>query len=346
MSGALPCSLPVRQRTNFPKGRGFASEKKRLRRIPHIGTTGFSEGRGSWRCGDASPALQFGTIPNVLLITVDDMNWDSVGVFGCPVPETTPHIDRLASQGVRFEHAHVNISVCQPCRAVIATGRYSHRNGAEGFERVSTGIPTLMQTLQEAGYKTGILSKVTHSTPHADFAWDDIVVSGDLNKGRSPELFYECAKRLFTECERSGVPFYLMANIQDPHRPFFDPLETQDAVLPSRVYSPDEIHVPGFLPDLPRIREELASYFSSVRRADDTVGALLKALTDAGQEKSTIVCLLSDNGMSVPFAKGNCYPASTKTPWIVRWPGVIAPARVDEEHFISTIDFMLARKSC
>ncbi|MHC4073339.1 MAG: sulfatase-like hydrolase/transferase, partial [Planctomycetota bacterium] len=74
--------------------------------------------------------------PNILLITVDDMNWDSPGCFGGRTPNITPNIDDLASEGVRFEHAHVTIAVCQPCRSVLMTGRYPHRNGAEGFEPI------------------------------------------------------------------------------------------------------------------------------------------------------------------------------------------------------------------
>ena len=49
-------------------------------------------------------------VPNILLITVDDMNWDAVGAFGCPVPGTTPNIDRLASEGICFDQGHVTIA--------------------------------------------------------------------------------------------------------------------------------------------------------------------------------------------------------------------------------------------
>ena len=74
--------------------------------------------------------------PNVLLITADDMNWDAVGAYGCPVEGTTPNLDRLASEGVRFDHAHVTIAVCQPSRSAMMTGRYPHRSGGEGFFRL------------------------------------------------------------------------------------------------------------------------------------------------------------------------------------------------------------------
>ena len=56
--------------------------------------------------------------PNLLLITVDDMNRDSIGAYGCPIENITPNIDRLAAEGVRFERGFVNVAICMPCRAV------------------------------------------------------------------------------------------------------------------------------------------------------------------------------------------------------------------------------------
>ena len=73
---------------------------------------------------------------NVLLITADDMNWDAVGAFGCPVAGTTPHIDRLAGEGMPIHYAHVTVAVCQPSRSTLMTGRYPHRCGGEGFDHL------------------------------------------------------------------------------------------------------------------------------------------------------------------------------------------------------------------
>ncbi|MDX1564375.1 MAG: sulfatase-like hydrolase/transferase, partial [Phycisphaeraceae bacterium] len=99
---------------------------------------------------------------HLLLITVDDMNFDSVGVYGCQVPQTTPNIDRLASEGMRFAHGHVTIAICQPTRAVWMTGRYPHNSGAFGFDQIRPGVPTLPETLKRHGYTTGILGKTEH----------------------------------------------------------------------------------------------------------------------------------------------------------------------------------------
>jgi N-sulfoglucosamine sulfohydrolase len=106
------------------------------------------------------------------------------------------------------------------------------------------------------------------------------------------------------------------------------------------VYTPDQVPVPGFLPDFPEVRGELAHYYSSVRRADDCVGQILQALQESGEEANTLVMFLSDHGMPFPFAKTSLYHHSTHTPWIVRWPGVTQAGSVDDRHMISAVDFM------
>lgn len=286
--------------------------------------------------------------PNILLITVDDMNWDSPGCFGGKTPDITPNIDRLASEGMRFHYAHITIAVCQPCRSVLMTGRYPHRNGAEGFEPINTNVPTLQEKLHEAGYLNGILGKVKHLVPADKFKWDLVKDSRELGWGRDPRLYYKFARSFFQQAASESRPFFLMANSHDPHRPFHSSKQEQnrfakalkDIPKPSRVYQRDEIQVPGFLPDLPEVRKEIAQYYSSVRRCDDTVGAVMRALRESGQAKNTLTMFLSDNGMALPFSKTNCYLHSTRTPWIVSWPGKVKPGSVDKRHFISAIDFM------
>ena len=74
---------------------------------------------------------------NLLLITVDDMSCDSVGVYGCELEGTTPVMDRLASQSLRFDYAHVTVGNCNPCRNVMFSGLISHNNKVEGFYKVT-----------------------------------------------------------------------------------------------------------------------------------------------------------------------------------------------------------------
>ncbi|MGB2824181.1 MAG: sulfatase [Phycisphaerae bacterium] len=297
----------------------------------------------------AAAGTQMPGRPNFLFITADDMNWDSVGVYGCKVPGITPNIDKLAAEGLRFQRAHITIAVCQPCRQVLMTGRYPHRNGGMGFYGIRQEAPTLQETLKRGGYFQGIFGKVPHLAPAGRFPWDVIVNAGQLRNGRGPELYGKATADFLAKARAAGKPFFLMANSHDPHRPFVGagrtrkkarPGAAQEAPGASRVYQPAEVVVPAFLPDIPNVRKEVAQYFSSVRRCDETVGAVLSALAKSPLADNTLVMFLSDNGMAFPFSKTNCYLSSTRTPWICRWPGRIKPGTVDSEHFISGIDFM------
>ena len=286
--------------------------------------------------------------PNILLITADDLNYDSVGVYGCKVKNITPNIDALARQGVRFLHGHVTIAVCQPSRSVLMTGRYPHHNGARGFEPIRRDVPTLTEMLRKAGYLNGILGKTKHLAPADKFAWDFRRERKELGEGRSPVRYYEAVVRFLNLARTHKKPFFLMANSHDPHRPFAGSEQEARQVRnrgkhfprASRYFAPAEVVVPGFLPDLPQVRKEIAQYYTSVHRCDETVGQILRALRESGLEGNTIVMFLSDNGMALPFAKTNVYLASTRTPWIVRWPGRIKGDRVNAQHFVSGIDFM------
>jgi N-sulfoglucosamine sulfohydrolase len=278
------------------------------------------------------------------------MNRDSVGVYGCPIPDITPNIDKLATQGLRFEHAHVTIAICMPTRAVWMTGRYPHRSGALGFDRINKDVPTLLESLHDAGYHTGIMAKVPHVVPSRGAAWDVVVEASELGVGRDPGKYYQHSKTFFAEVTKSEKPFFLMANSQDPHRPFANSQQEKGRLKGkrkdphfytkvSRTFDPQEVPVPGFLPDLPEVRQELSEYYASVHRADEIVGSLLKALDESGLASNTLVVFTSDHGMPLPFAKTNCWRHSTITPWVVRWPGVVKPDSIDREHMISGIDY-------
>jgi len=163
--------------------------------------------------------------------------------------------------------------------------------------------------------------------------------------GRDPTKYKAFAREFFNQARAIGKPFFLMANSHDPHRPFAgseDEKESWGKDLPEvkRWITEKEVTVPGFLPDIPDVRKEIAEYYTSVYRCDEVVGSILEALDESGDRENTVVMFLSDNGMSFPFAKANCYLNSTKTPWIVRWPGKIRAGSVNHKDFISGIDFM------
>ncbi|MCG8601676.1 MAG: sulfatase-like hydrolase/transferase [Verrucomicrobiales bacterium] len=279
--------------------------------------------------------------PNLLLITVDDMSADSVGAFGAGLANTTPHIDRLASEGLCFDLAHVQVGNCYPSRNIMWSGRYPHNSGVEGFYEVKPiHFPTLCDVLQKAGYWVGIRGKVSHSTPFQPFHWDaDLTIGEDGQKAhlKDVESYGASTRRGIEAAAAAGKPFCINVNISDPHKPFWSASDGHPA---SRVFTPDEVPVPGFLPDDPAIREELALYYTSVRRADDCVGSILHALEESGRADETFVLFLSDHGMPLPFAKTQLYHHSTHTPLIVRWPGVTKAGTRNDTHLVSAVDFL------
>jgi N-sulfoglucosamine sulfohydrolase len=288
----------------------------------------------SWAAGNGT---------NVLLITADDMNYDSPSFMGRRPAGITPNIDKLAGEGLRFAKAHVTVAVCQPSRSALMTGRYPHQNGAEGFQPIRADVTTLQERLRAAGYTNGILAKNEHLTPREKFCWDTYIQAKDLGRGRDPQLYYKHTREFLARAKAAHQPFFLMANSQDPHRPFAGSEQEMknfgEHVPVRRTVRPEEVDVPRFLPDVPDVRREVAQYFTSVHRCDESVGQVLRALEESGAAANTLVMFLSDNGMSFPFSKTNCYLQSTRTPWLARWPGKVQRGVVNQRHFISGIDY-------
>ncbi|QIF03967.1 sulfatase [Roseimicrobium sp. ORNL1] len=286
--------------------------------------------------------------PNILIITVDDMSADSLGAFGCKLPDTSPHIDRLAGQGMKFQLAHVQAGNCMPSRNVMWSGRYTHHNRIEGFYQVrDVEYPVLTDLMKGGGYFTGIRGKVAHSTPYSPYKWDIDLDAGPDGKqvhGKDAPSYEVSTTQGIQAAKSAGKPFCLMINVADPHKPFYaegNRGETiPDAHVPSKVFTPEEVPIPGFLFDDPVVRKELSHYYSSVRRADDAVGAILTALKKSGEDEHTLILFLSDHGMPLPFAKTQLYHHSTHTPLIVRWPGVTKAGAVDEQHMVSAVDLL------
>lgn len=280
---------------------------------------------------------------NIVLITADDMNWDSMGVTGSTVPDITPNIDRLAGQGILFLEAHATIPVCQPVRATMHTGLYPNRSGVRGFGPLRDDVRTINEVMHDAGYLISMLAKNPHYKPYEKWAVDYTVSAKELDVGRCPEKFAEHTRIFLQMAKDQGKPFFHHVNGQDPHRPFsWNREKSNEGVFPgvSRVIRPDEVEVPGFLEDLPAVRQEVAEYYTCVHRFDELVGRVLHEIDEAGLADNTLVMFFGgDHGMAFPFAKSNLYAAGTRGTLILRWPGKIPAGKVDREHMVSTIDF-------
>ncbi|MGA0899938.1 MAG: sulfatase [Luteolibacter sp.] len=279
---------------------------------------------------------------NIVLITADDMNWDSTGVNGCSVPNITPHIDKLASEGILMREAHSTIPVCQPVRATMHTGMYPQNNGARGFEPIKDDVQTINEILHENGYLISMLAKTPHYKPTDKYHVDYLVHAKELDVGRNPKLFRKHTAKFLAMAKEQGKPFFHHVNCQDPHRPFaWTSGHGREGKYPpiSRRIKPDEVEIPKFLENFPEIRQEVADYYSCVHRFDECVGAVLDELKKAGHDQETLVMLFAgDHGMAFPFAKANVYANSSKATMILRWPKVIPAGKVDDEHLVATID--------
>jgi len=280
---------------------------------------------------------------NLLIITADDLNGDSMGWMGSKVG-ATPNLDKFAAASQRFEQFYVTAPICQPSREAFMTGRVPHRSGALGFDPIRPGVPTLTAVLRSNGWFTAVINKSMHMKPAESFPWH-LDLGGS---GKSPKVM----RAQFEQCLKAAAdakkPFFINANITDPHRPFptgnppdkkTNKKQQETDTFPVKMFSPDEIVLPPILEDLPKVRKEIAQYFSAVRRMDLTFAGLIAALKAAGQDANTIIFFFSDNGISMPFSKATLFEDGTWSPMLMRWPGMAKPV-FDHEDMIGAVDLM------
>jgi N-sulfoglucosamine sulfohydrolase len=267
--------------------------------------------------------------PNILLITGDDLGLQ----LGCYGDHTiaTPNVDRLAAQGVRFEAAYVTQSSCSSSRSSIFTGLYPHQNGQIGLGHrgftMDRAWPTIPALLKQAGYRTGHLGKV-HVMPNAAFKWDfERPGTRDIQQVRKDFVAF---------LDQGKGPFFLKLSFIDPH----DDIPDQVVGVPANPLAHDAVKD---FPWSPGGRSESkrtpASFYNSIKRMDEALGLVLKALDDSGQADNTLVIFLGDTGPPFPRGKQSCYEAGLIEPLVIRWPGH-AKAGLVRGEFVSTVDFL------
>ncbi len=255
--------------------------------------------------------------PNIVFLISDDHSFQDLGAYGNRAV-TSPHLDRMAREGMRFTHAFVSSSQCSPNRASIFTGCTPH---TVGMSRLHAPLPdwepTVIDMLKERGYFTGIFRK------HHQGA------------GFQKRLdFYGDAKAPFSkffDALPAKKPFFLQLGFTDPHRPY-----RAGAFTPP--HDPAQVTVPPYLPDTREVRQDLAHYYDFIARMDAECGQLFDLLRTRGLAENTVVFMAGDNGMPFPRAKGTCYDAGLRTPLLAWWPGKIQAGAVNSD-LISHVDF-------
>jgi arylsulfatase A-like enzyme len=298
--------------------------------------------------------------PNIILIVADDLGYADVGVHGCK-DFTTPHIDSIASNGLRFTSGYASSAVCAPSRAGFLTGRYQDRFGFHGNpgHGASWGLPieekTIAERLKAAGYKTALLGKwhlgeapEFHpmsrgfdeffgflSGMHDYFKTDD-AQWGSIMRGRKKEelreyLTFAIAREGCGFIERQKeYPFFLYLAFNAPHQPLQAPAD----YLQKAVQITDG---------------RRQKYAAMVMALDDAIGRVLATLRENGLEENTLIFFFSDNGGpliqgSAPNGSKNdplrgsklqLWEGGIRVPFFIQWKGRLPAGRTIHEPVIS-----------
>jgi len=261
--------------------------------------------------------------PNIVLIIADDISWNDLGCYGHPTLKT-PHLDALATNGVRFTQAYLTTSSCSPSRCSIITGRYPHNTGApELHTPLPEGQFLFPEALQQSGYYT-VLSGKHHmggTNSYASTGFDKI------SKGEGPGKEEDWVQMLRERPK--DRPFFAWFAAVDAHRPW-----QYDEHAPR--YETDQVVIPPYLIDNEATREDLTGYYHEVSRLDHYVGQVREELERQQIADNTMICFIADNGRPFPRCKTRLYDSGIKTPMLVAWPDRVTPAVTDS--LVSVID--------
>ncbi|MDB4614201.1 sulfatase-like hydrolase/transferase [bacterium] len=271
--------------------------------------------------------------PNILWISAEDIN-SHIGCFGDP-HAITPHVDRLATEGVRYTRTFTTAGVCAPCRSGIITGMYQTTLGTHHM-RCQAQLPDFIKPfptyLREAGYYCSNNSKTDYQFEVPGDAWDDSSKKAHWrNRDDKSKPFFAVFN--FTGCHESGI-----ASASKYKK------VTKDLAEDQRQDAARLTTFPPYYPDTPVAREDWKRNYELITAMDAWAGDLLSQLKEDGLDDNTIVFFWTDHGVGLPRAKRWLYDSGTLVPLIVRIPekyrvaGQGTPNAVTDE-LVSSIDF-------
>ncbi|MCA9013575.1 MAG: sulfatase [Planctomycetaceae bacterium] len=246
--------------------------------------------------------------PNVLWISCEDIS-PRLGCYGDNTA-STPHLDRLAAEGIRFTNAYTCHGVCAPSRTGIITACYPSELGANHM-RSKAGLPPHIrlfpQYLREAGYYCTNNSKTDYNLRWDEkTTWDESSGSAHWKHRRSADQ-----------------PFFAVFNLTMTHESKVWPRgwkEVASVLSDAELHRPENMIVPPLYPDTLAVRQDLARLADLITVMDRRVGEILKELDEAGLSEDTIVIFWSDHGDGLPRAKRWTYDSGSRVPLIVRLP--------------------------
>lgn len=277
-------------------------------------------------CQEAGPETdtvpEDDALPNILFLIADDWSYPHAGAYGDQIVRT-PTFDRLAREGMLFNNAYCAAPSCAPSRAAVVTGCYPHQLESAGnlWSVIPSKFPNYVSLLTEAGYFSGKTRK--------GWAPGDFEAGGYTHNpaGKNFGSFQE-----FFAQKPSGQPFCFWFGSSDPHR-VYTPNTGMQAGM-----ALEDVRVPGFMPDVDCVRNDILDYYFEVERFDRECGQILRMLEAAGELDNTIIVMTSDNGMPFPRAKANLYDYGTRMPLAIRFPPRIKAGLVTDA-FMNFIDF-------
>ncbi len=272
----------------------------------------------------------------------------------------TPHIDRVASQGVLFRNAYVNSPSCTPCRSALLSGRYFFNTGRGAIlvgAQWDSSIPSFPLLLHEAGYHIGETSKVwSPGTPNdapfgaGKFAYEKS--GGEFNNFSEHvtravaggETVAVARDRLHAQVRGNFDDFLAARPAGKPFLYWFGPTTVHRTWVKGSGKAlwgiePDSLQgkLPKFLPDVPEVREDFADYLGEVQAWDSYIGVLLKRLEEIGELDRTLIVISGDHGApGFPGGKCNLYDFGVGVSLVAAGPGIKSGRVVDD--FVNLMD--------
>ncbi len=314
--------------------------------------------------------------PNFVFFLTDDQPYLGMSCTGNPVLKT-PHMDRLATDGVLFEKAFVTTAICACSRASVYTGQYMRRHGVEDFERPLSAAQwqqTFPALLRQAGYRTAFLGKYAIGSPKrgaealpADkfdlwYGFPQGIAFRQMVEGQPRYLTTVMTEKAveFLKQTKSEQPFCLIMALKEPHGPldFFDP-DFKNEYANAKIPLPANMTQQSFdalpaavrrglnadergLRDPAHAAAQLRQIYGYISRADLAVGQVCAALKAQGLDDNTVIIHLSDNGSFEGahglLGKWLMYEESIHVPLIIRDPRLPAAARGRRQQMALNID--------